>query len=137
MEFSCHCQGFRASLIAPPTALINCHCGLCRQLSGAAFSTWATAREQGYTILESAGLRHYQATDNVSRVFCELCGTHVFSVDRRLPGKIGIPAGIITGGILPAPSGQYFVDDKAQWHAITDSTPRYGGANGMEPRTGE
>ena len=66
--------------------------------------------------------------------FCEICGTHIFTEDRRLPAIIGIPAGIIVGGTLPEPAAHYFVDDKAAWHSICDAIPCFGGANGMMPR---
>ena len=101
MKFGCHCGGYLASLIKPPGSMVNCHCGLCRQLSGAAFSTWVTVRVDAISILRSDGIRRYRPTDNLARAFCEICGAHVFTEDRQLPGRIGIPAGIIVDGILP------------------------------------
>jgi len=133
MEFGCHCRRFWASISRPPTKLVNCHCGLCRQLSGAAYSTWATVRTDGFSILRSVGIRRYRPTDNIARAFCEICGTHVLTEDRRLPAMIGIPAGIIVGGRLPEPAAHYFVDDKAAWHSLCDAIPCFGGANGMMP----
>jgi len=133
MKFGCHCGGYLASLIKPPGSMVNCHCGLCRQLSGAAFSTWVTVRVDAISILRSDGIRRYRPTDNLARAFCEICGTHVFTEDRRLPGKIGVPAGIIVDGTLPEPAAHYFVDDKAAWHSIRDAMPCFGGENGMTP----
>jgi hypothetical protein len=119
----------------PPASLINCHCGFCRHLSGAAFSTWATVTAATVLVLRSGSLRHYQASGNCTRAFCEACGTHVFSKDRRLIDKIGIPAGVIDAKNLPGVSGHYFVDDKASWHSIEDTHPCFGGASGFQPLT--
>jgi len=136
MEFGCYCGSYRAELTEPPSTLINCHCGFCRRLSGAAFSTWATVAVGVVNLLKSGPLRHYHASDNATRTFCEICGTHVYSVDTRLVGKIGIPAGIIVGPHMPTLSGHYFVDDKATWHEIRDATPCFGGETGFQPLTG-
>lgn len=133
LEFGCHCGSWRATLAEPPSTLINCHCGLCRGLSGAAFSTWATVPEDHLTIRKPGPIRHYQVSDNGTRAFCEICGTHVFTVDIRLKGKIGIPAGIILDPNVPALSAHYFVDDKIWWHKIGDSLPCFGGETGYEP----
>jgi hypothetical protein len=133
MEFPSQCRQYRADTTQPPTSLVNCHCGLCHQLSGAAYSTWVTVRADSFSILRSDGIRRYRPTDNIARAFCKTCGTHVFTEDRRLPGAIGIPAGIIRGVILPEPAAHYFVDDKAAWHSIHDAVPCFGGANGMTP----
>ena len=122
-----------AVLDGPPNALINCHCGLCRSLSGAAFSTWATIPREEVTVLENGPLRHFQASKNVTRSFFEVCGTHVFSIDIRLAGKIGIPAGIMQGWSASHLSAHYFVDDKARWHEIGDTAPRFGGETGYQP----
>ncbi|WP_170182054.1 GFA family protein [Phreatobacter stygius] len=133
MKIACHCGGYQARLAKPPNRLINCHCGFCRSLGGAAFTTWATVPVVDLTVECTGELRSYRASENAIGVFCATCGTHVHSEDRRLPGKIGIPAGIITGA-LPPPSAHYFTDHKADWFSISDALPCFGGETGFAPK---
>jgi len=73
------------------------------------------------------------ATQNTTRYFCSVCGTHVFTSDVRFPKVAGVPAGVIHGELPSAPEGHSFVSHKAAWHAIGDSLPQFGGESGFEP----
>jgi len=133
IRISCHCGAWQARLTAPPRTLDNCHCGFCRQLSGAAFSTWAQVGADHLVVERAGELRRYQASENCARFFCPTCGTHVRTEDGRMPGKVGLPAGIIMGASLPPVAAHYFFDDRAPWSTIDDGAPRFGGESGVDP----
>jgi hypothetical protein len=128
----CHCGATSILGEASAQGALHCHCGLCRRLSGAAFTTWVSLPDAGSRIEGGARLRRYAATPNVERHFCAHCGTHLFTRDRRYPGVLGVPAGVLTGAV-PAPSGNYFWHDRAPWCDDAQALPRFGGAGGFEP----
>jgi hypothetical protein len=131
-ECSCHCGATSLRLSALSQASINCHCGLCRRLSGAAFTTWVTARADDVALTGDHASRTYRPTENLERVFCAQCGTHIVTKHKRYPDIVGIPAGLLEGLDLPSPKGEYFVRDKAPWFQISSRLPCFGGETGFE-----
>jgi hypothetical protein len=75
----------------------------------------------------------FSVTLNVTRNFCKVCGSHVFTVDKRYPKMLGVPAGIVEGQVQFEPRAHYFVSHKAAWHTISDGLPQFGGESGVEP----
>lgn len=129
----CYCTAVTLQADAPPRSVVHCHCGQCRRLSGAAFTTWASFAATALVRTGEEPLSRFQVTPNVTRHFCRVCGSHVFSADLRLPAILGVPAGALEGAALPAPSAHYFADHKSPWLALCDGLPRFGGESGVEP----
>jgi hypothetical protein len=75
----------------------------------------------------------FNATANVKRHFCGNCGSHVYTLDSRAPEIVGVPAGVIEGGLPKEPKAHYFVGHKAAWHSINDPLRQFGGESGFEP----
>ncbi|MCY4752939.1 GFA family protein [Pelomonas aquatica] len=134
LSVRCYCAAVSIAASAAPKSVVNCHCGQCRRLSGAAFSTWVSFPRSALAVTGREPLSAFQATANVRRHFCRNCGSHVFTEDLRLPQILGVPAGALEGQ-PPPPSAHYFVDDKAAWHGLCDDLPRFGGESGMVPAT--
>ena len=111
----CYCGAVSVDLPAPLRRPSNCHCGECRRLSGAAFTTWITAPREQAAIGNPEGLSKFDPTPNLQRFFCRTCGSHVFTVDQRLPKVYGFPAGLFEGEAIEPPEQDYFLDDKAVW----------------------
>lgn len=129
----CHCGAVALRLAVAPRAPINCHCRLCRHLSGAAFTTWVTAKATEVAVDGECHLTAYHPTDKLERLFCKRCGTHVFTKDKRHPGVLGLPAGLLDDLNLQPPQGEYFVSDKARWFTPGRGLPCFGGSSGFEP----
>jgi hypothetical protein len=115
------------------SAPINCHCGLCRRLSGAAFTTWFSVQKAALSGQGEETMTAYRPTPNLTRHFCATCGTHVYTLDDRYPDVKGICAGAFDGVTLPAPRAEYFVDDKASWFELPHGATCFGGPTGFEP----
>ena len=130
---ACYCGAVKVCSAAERQSIVHCHCGECRRLSGAAFTTWVSVPRQAVSISGEASLSSFQVTPNVTRHFCKVCGSHVYSTDLRLPKIAGLPAGVIEGGLLALPQAHYFVGHKAKWHTISDALPQFGGESGAEP----
>ena len=137
LSIRCYCAAVTIKTDAAPSSVVNCHCGQCRRLSGAAFTTWASFPRTAITTTGDEPLSSFHVTPNVTRHFCRVCGSHVFTADARLPKILGVPAGALEGGPIGSPSAHYFVDHKASWQAICDGQPQFGGESGMTPSGAE
>jgi hypothetical protein len=123
----CYCGAVKLQLRRRPRSAIHCHCTQCRRLSGAAFTTWVSARLDAVVDLDRVEASHlvqrFEATPNVTRVRCTVCGTHVYTLDRRMPQVVGIPAGVLPDGEVPAVKGHWYSDDAAPWCRLDETLP--------------
>jgi len=129
----CHCGAVTLHVSAPLRPPINCHCGLCRRLSGAAFTTWLSVPTEALQLRGETELSLYRPTSPLQRFFCRHCGTHVLTRDARCSHIAGLPAGVMDDADVPVPSGEYFVSHKARWHALAADATCFGGDTGFEP----
>jgi hypothetical protein len=74
----------------------------------------------------------YQPTENLERFFCKHCGAHILTKDKRHPGILGVPAGLLESLDVPPPKGEYFVNHKARWFKLTSGLPCFGGESGFD-----
>jgi hypothetical protein len=130
---SCACGAVQRLFDHAPRSMVHCHCGLCRRLSGSAFTTWVTFKRSGMTAGTEVEMKSYSASPHTVRNFCPMCGTHVFTADARHVAIVGVPAGVLGANFSSRATAHYFVDDGTSWHAIADALPRFGGASGFEP----
>ena len=128
----CYCGASALHIEAAARSVVNCHCGQCRQLGGSAFTTWVSYPKSSVRASSCASVVAFQATSNVTRHFCGVCGSHLYTADARYPKIVGVPAGAVQGP-LPLPTAHYFVDHKAAWCTINDGLPQFGGQSGFEP----
>ena len=137
LSIRCYCAAVTIKAEVAPRSVVHCHCGQCRRLSGAAFTTWASFPRTALVTTGDEPLNSFQVTANVTRHFCRVCGSHVFTADSRMPKILGVPAGIVEGEVPTVPSAHYFVDHKAPWQPICDGLPQFGGESGMDPATAQ
>lgn len=74
----------------------------------------------------------FKATENLERCFCRVCGSHVFTSDRRWPDVYGFPAGVFENEPIEEPVAHYFVADKAAWFSLPADAKCFGDPNGTE-----
>ncbi|WP_271009150.1 GFA family protein [Paucibacter sp. B51] len=137
---ACYCGAASLSCSAAPRGFMHCHCGQCRRLSGGAFSSWLSLPGEAVQIQGQAALREFAPTVNGRRFFCGHCGSHLYTLDARMPEIVGVPAGAVLGPEVggpavdqwPSANGHYFCSDGAPWVALPgDGLPRRGGTDGM------
>ena len=75
IQGSCLCGTVRYEISAPFTAMLSCHCSMCRKHHGAPFATYANTALSGFRWTSGEPtLGHYAASPNYSRSFCTTCG---------------------------------------------------------------
>jgi hypothetical protein len=113
---ACYCGAVSVTAPSPLRRPGNCHCGECRRLSGAAFTTWITAPRDQVVVDNPDRLTVFSPSPHLQRSFCRQCGSHVFTADARLPMVYGFPAGLFEGEAIEAPDKDCFLEDKAPWY---------------------
>ena len=121
----CHCGMIEWEVDLPSKIVLNCHCNMCRQLSGADYSSWVIFPVEQYKIRAGTEcISYYQATDNFSKSFCSKCGSTISCVNNdKFPEHVYLARGNI-GSELDLPVEiQVYTTDKATWVEINDDIP--------------
>ena len=78
----CRCGAIRYEVSSEPFAVMNCHCRDCQYSSGGGFSTMLVIPAPAFKLTQGTPRKHTAKGDSgadVSRFFCETCGTPPFS----------------------------------------------------------
>ncbi len=136
MKSTCQCGANEIAIRTTQHNSLNCHCGMCRGQSGAAFTTWVTIDATQVDLENRVDkLTQYQVGEHARSFFCSICGTNVYTLDNRHPEIVAFPAGVLRGIKITPPTDDYFYSHKAEWLSETGETKKYGGQNGFTPMT--
>ena len=121
----CLCGGVRWSYDAPFTAMLHCHCSICRKHHGTLFATFvagplATFHWRGGT----EKIVTWQSSVQGRRSFCSVCGSKVPGVDHA-SGQVFMPAGTVGGDLGLRPQMHLFVGSKSPLHELHDGLPQH------------
>ena len=123
----CLCAALGYELDGPFSAMIHCHCSMCRKHHGAPFVTFVAAAQAGFRWLHGEdAIEKYASSEQGVRSYCRHCA----SVAPMLMPEAGLaiaPAGNLDGELGIEPQGHMFVASKAAWYPITDSLPQHAG----------
>ncbi len=123
----CQCGGVRYRVRGPLRPVIQCHCQMCRRLTGGIWNATA-ARRPDVTIEDDGCLEWYRSSAPVRRGFCARCGSSLFwNHDDR-------PYLSIAAGTIDAPTGlklavHIFTKDAGDWYRIEGDVPRVAGGD--------
>ena len=118
MKGSCLCQTVCFELTAPIPDFYQCHCSLCRKLSGSASDT-ATfiAKEQFQWSQGKDAINSFKTTSGYRSDFCANCGSTVPHLMQN--GKqYWVPAGLLEEDCNSLIVAQLYINSKAQWDVI-------------------
>ena len=92
---------------------ILCYCQHCQQAQGS-IAGWNSPIDQTkfQFISGQDQLKEYLHTPNKARVFCQNCGSPIYSYRTDLPNIIRLRLGSVTEGKLPAPKEEFFTEHK-------------------------
>lgn len=101
----------------------NCHCSMCRKVTGGAFATWAYVAVDNFRWTSGEEqLGRYQSSQKVTRTFCKICGSTMQYVDNQtFQDVFGIALGTIDGDPGCKPLRHVLVGSKAPWFELTVS----------------
>jgi hypothetical protein len=122
---SCVCGAVRWSYDTAPTAMVHCHCSICRKQHGTLFSTFVAGPLTTFHWRAGTGkISTWQSSEQGKRSFCAVCGSKVpgVSLDSQ---QVFMPAGALEGELGIRPQMHLFVGSKAPWHDIHDGLPQH------------
>jgi hypothetical protein len=126
----CGCGAVRFEVSEPFASSSYCHCTRCQRRTGTAASANGRAVPGSFRL--TAGEEHLRAwapEGGAEKLFCGLCGGHLFS---RVPAtggdppRIGVRLGAVDGDPGIRPQWHQYVAYAASWEEIPDDgLPRY------------
>lgn len=116
----CLCGSVHMDVIVEKNRMIACHCRACRRWGGGPLLAVHSATKP--SIKDSAQVRTFSSSDWAERLFCEICGTHLFY---RLKDKdfYLIPIGLFDAATDWPLEAQFFVDEKPDNYNFAETTP--------------
>jgi hypothetical protein len=123
---SCLCGGIRYEIEGAIGPALNCHCSMCRKVTGAAFRSRVAvpAANFKWTSGEELLTRH-ESSPGTIRTFCRVCGATLVSLFDDNPHTIGLAMGTLDDDPGVRPSFHVFTGSKAPWFEITDALPQF------------
>jgi hypothetical protein len=118
LEGGCACGAIRYKLTDRPLIVHACHCRDCQRLSGSAFATniWIERKfvEPGPTTPSSFRLAGGSRQPH-DVIFCERCGTIVWSRYHPVPWALFVRAGTLDDPDAVKPDLHMFIRSKLPW----------------------
>lgn len=128
---SCLCGAVRIEIHGGISAIIHCHCSLCRKSSGTAYATNGFVALSDFVICSGQDtLSFFETAPGKKKHFCRTCASPVYSSNTQVPDKIRLRLGILDSEISERPLSHNFVSSRACWDDLDAQLPRY---DGYEP----
>ena len=100
---------------------IICYCKHCQRAQGSLFG-WNSALDKSKFEISSGikFLKEYFHSPHKARVFCQECGSPIYSYRVDFPEVIRLRLGTVTSGELPAPTEQAYLEYKPSFLHIDE-----------------
>ncbi|NMM78153.1 hypothetical protein B2J86_01975 [Acidovorax sp. SRB_14] len=127
---SCKCGHVKFNVAGRAVQVVACHCGLCRSMTGAAYSSYVVVREQQFSVTQgSESLTAYAVTERTRRHFCKNCGTPLFNTNpETYKGLTMLYLGTVVGHEHLAPRIHIFCENKLPSVHLEQSSQCFPGA---------
>ncbi|MEM7074318.1 MAG: GFA family protein [Pseudomonadota bacterium] len=130
VQGACLCGSVAFHIKGPMRDVIACHCVECRRQSGHYWAATSVA-ERDLEMVRQEGLRWYNASESVTRGFCELCGSTLFYVPDG-EARVVVSAGALKPGTGLRLTKHVFVAEQGDYYSIGDHLPVFEGFSGAE-----
>jgi hypothetical protein len=123
---SCLCGDVAWEADGPLEFMHHCHCGRCRKLHGAAFTTDLMCRTADARLVRGhEQIGRFESSPGAFRKFCRRCGSVVTDAEPAWQDFTFMPAGALDDDPGIRPVGHIFTASKASWVDISDDLPRF------------
>ncbi len=120
----CLCGAVRYRATADPVRAVNCHCGMCRKTSGAAFLTFVHFPLGAFTWTTGEPTR-YRSYSAAERGFCDRCGSTLTMHETVLDDRVQVTLGSLDRPERVRPDDHVWTEDQLPWLRIEDDLPRF------------
>jgi hypothetical protein len=120
----CLCGAVRYCSKADPIRAVNCHCGMCRRHSGAAFLTFVHFPLDGFTWAKGEPTRH-RTSPEAERGFCRHCGSTLSMHEAVLNDRVQVTLGSLDRPEDVRADDHVWSESQLPWLKIDDDLPRF------------
>lgn len=124
-EGGCFCGRVRYRVDGEPLQSSVCHCVSCRRTSGAQSVAWLTFSYRRFSFV-SGEPADFRSSDEVSRTFCQACGTSLTYRQDGEPGSIDVTAASLDRPAEFPPTRHIWVEDRLAWEGLDHGLPCFG-----------
>jgi hypothetical protein len=117
---------------ADPLRAVNCHCGMCRKVSGAAFLTFVHFPLAGFAWTSGEPTR-YRSSADAERGFCARCGSTLDMREEVLPDRVQVTLGSLDQPGAVRPDDHVWTQSQLPWLRVVDDLPRFAGSSSAVP----
>jgi hypothetical protein len=113
----CKCGKVEYSFDGEIKTILNCHCNMCRQMNGTAYSTYVVIELASLSVTKGeARLAKYQVTEGGVKHYCLDCGTPLFNSNSiKYPGLAMLYLGALYGSAEVTPMINIYSESKLPW----------------------
>ena len=121
----CLCGAIAYSSAAEPMMMGHCHCEDCRRSSGSGHSSHLAIPEASVTVTGAPkGYEHVADSGHmVTRYFCSVCGSALYSKNAAMPGMMFLRASSLDDLEVFKPQMHVYVSRAASWDRPTSDLP--------------
>jgi hypothetical protein len=110
----CFCGAIRYEFTAGDYPAANCHCSMCRRISGAPYVAWVVVPQANFHF-RAGTPAELQSSERGKRYFCARCGTHLACVIAAHPDIIDVTIGSLDHPEQFAPRFDIHTDTRLPW----------------------
>ncbi|HEX6390950.1 MAG TPA: GFA family protein, partial [Solirubrobacteraceae bacterium] len=123
----CLCGGVRFEVAAPLVSALYCHCTRCQRRSGCGASPNAVPERGSVHVTGRELLTAYRPQPRgFTKLFCQVCGSHLFSHNPDDPEDMSIRFGAFDGDPGIRPQRRQWTSSAAVWEPLPDDgLPRF------------
>jgi hypothetical protein len=119
LQGGCLCGAVRFEITVPFASAGYCHCTHCQRRTGTGSSANGRVPREGFRLLAGRErLRSFQAPAGVPKLFCETCGSALFSGDPFADEEVAVRLGTLDGDPVIRPQYRQFVGSAAVWEPV-------------------
>ncbi len=113
---SCLCGSVKYTLNSEPQMALNCHCNICKKITGSAFESVLLIDQADFEINQGKDhLTVYQISKKAKKHFCNRCGTPIYNLHRLAPGKAIVHIGSLDDPTCIEPSINLHAENMLPW----------------------
>lgn len=122
----CLCGGVAFRIECELGPIQVCHCEQCRKAQGGPFAANIPIPSAAFRLLSGEHLlKSYESSPGKQRLFCNHCGSPVYSQRSAAPSVVRVRAGLINEPLDVQPAWHAHVGTKCNWWRINDGLPQY------------
>ncbi len=120
----CLCGAVQFRAAEDPMRAVNCHCGTCRRVSGAAFMTFVHFPKEDFTWTRGEPTR-YRSSHEAERGFCPRCGSTLTMHETVLEDRVQVALGSLDRPADVRPDDHIWTESQLSWLTVVDDLPRF------------